>query len=77
MFNHEQWHETKVKHRIWDELTVYAKAAWNRVIKQIKISSFSAQAMLQGFDKTWALGVLFVEGTTYTLSGTGKGNIDR
>ena len=40
VFNHEQWHESKVKHRIWDELVMCAKAAWKRVIKQIKISSF-------------------------------------
>jgi hypothetical protein len=53
VFNHEQWHESKVKHWIWDDLIVYVKAAWNRVIEQIKISSFSAAAMLQGFDKTW------------------------
>ena len=52
VFNNEQWHETKVKHCIWDELIVYAKVAWNWVIKQIKISSFSMVAMLQGFDKT-------------------------
>jgi hypothetical protein len=50
---HEQWHVSKVKHRIWDELIIYAKAAWNRVVKQIKISSFSAEAMLKGFDRTW------------------------
>jgi hypothetical protein len=55
VFSHEQWHETnlKVKHRIWDELIMYAKAAWKPVIQQIKISSFSAMAMLQGFEKTW------------------------
>ena len=56
VFNHEQWHESKVKHRNWDELIIYAKEAWNRVIEQIKISSFSAVAMLQGFDKTWGAG---------------------
>ena len=49
----KQWHESKVKHRIWDELIMYAKAAWKQVIKQIKISSFSAMALLQGFDKMW------------------------
>ena len=38
---------------IWDELIIYAKVVWERVIKHIKISCFSATAMLQGFDKTW------------------------
>ena len=33
VFNHEQWHEFKVKHRIWDELIIYAKVAWEWVIK--------------------------------------------
>ena len=33
VFNHEQWHESKVKHRIWDELIIYAKVTWDRVIK--------------------------------------------
>ena len=45
-FNQEQRHVSKVKHRIWDELIIYAKAAWNWVVKQIKVSSFSADAML-------------------------------
>ena len=53
VFNYEHWHESKVTHRIWDELIVYAKATWDRVIKQIKISSSSTVAMLRGFDKTW------------------------
>ena len=53
VFNQEHWHKSKVKQRIWDELMIYAKVAWTRVLEQIKISSFSAVAMLQGFDKTW------------------------
>jgi hypothetical protein len=53
VFNHEQWHESKVKQRLWDELIIYAKAAWDRAIEQLKIMSFSMAAMLQGFDKTW------------------------
>ena len=53
VFNHEQWHESKVKHKIWDELLMYARAAWERVLKLIKISSFSAAALLEGFDRTW------------------------
>lgn len=45
VFSNTQWHESKVKQRIWDELIIYAKVAWNRVIEQIKISSFSLAAM--------------------------------
>ena len=33
VFNHELWHESKVKHCIWDELNIYANAVWERVIK--------------------------------------------
>ena len=46
VFNHEQWHESKVKNRIWDKLIIYTMAAWNWVIEQIKINNFSAVAML-------------------------------
>ena len=53
VFNQEQWHESKVKARIWDELLMYAHTAWQRVLKLIKISRFSAMAILNGFDRTW------------------------
>ena len=53
VFNQEQWHVSKVKQRIWDDLIIYAKAAWNQVLNHIKISSISVVALLQGFDKTW------------------------
>ena len=53
VLNNEQWHETRVKHRIWDELVLYAKAAWNKVLKQIKTCPLSTMAMLQGFDQSW------------------------
>ena len=52
VFNREHWHMTKVKHYIWDEFILYGKMAWKRVVELIKISSFSAVALLQGFDKT-------------------------
>jgi hypothetical protein len=45
VFNLEQWHVSRVKHHIWDELIIYAKAAWNQVVKLIKISKFSAEAL--------------------------------
>lgn len=41
------------KHQIWNELIIYAKSVWKRVMAQIKISSFLAEAMLKAFDKTW------------------------
>jgi hypothetical protein len=50
VFNHKQWHKSEVKHRDWDELIMYAKPTWKRVMKQIKISSFSAMALFHGFD---------------------------
>ena len=53
VFNHEQWHESKVKQRNWDELIIYAKAAWKRVLEHIKTSNFLVAATTQGFDKTW------------------------
>ena len=53
MFNQAQWHESKIKHYILDELIIYAKSAWKRAMTQIKNSSFYAMAMLQGVDKTW------------------------
>ena len=52
MFNYEEWHESKMKHQIWNELIFYAMSAWEMVKKLIKTSSFSALAIIQGFDKT-------------------------
>ena len=49
VFNHEQWRESKVKHRIRDELIIYAKTAWEQVIKHIKINSIIVAAMLPRF----------------------------
>ena len=60
-----------------DELIIYAKAAWERVLEQIKISSFSTMAMLQGFNKTWDTRHVLCRGIGYILSGTGRDNIDR
>ena len=73
VFNDEQWHLTRVKHRIWDELILYAKAAWNKVLKQIKICPLSAMTTLQGFDQSWGgRGTFYVKNTTSTLSGIGR-----
>ena len=42
MFNQEQWDESKMKHLIWDNLIMYAKIAWARVIKFV----YSTEALL-------------------------------
>ena len=75
MFNHEQCHESKVKHRIQDELIICAKATWERVIKQIKINNFFVVAMLQGFDQTW--GARNVLCRRHNLLGIGSDNVDK
>ena len=53
VFNQEQWHVSKMKAHIWNTLLMYAHMAWQRVLKLIKISRFSALALLQIFDRTW------------------------
>lgn len=40
----DQWHETKVKYLIWDDLIMYTKIAWERVVKYVKISTFLIEA---------------------------------
>jgi hypothetical protein len=61
LFNHEQWHESKVKPLIWDDLIMYAKMAWARVITFVKISAYSVEALLKGFIQTWGIGKSFVD----------------
>lgn len=59
VFNQTLWHESKAKHRIWNELILYTTTAWERVEKNAKTSEFSAEVVLKGFDSTWgARGVL-------------------
>ena len=41
-----------VKHLIWGDLIMYAKVAWERVVKFI-VSSYSTEALLKGFTQTW------------------------
>ena len=55
VYSREQWHKSKVKHLVWGDLIMYAKATWEQVVKQVKISIFSAEAMLQGYDQTWSV----------------------
>ena len=52
LFNNEQWHESKVKYLIWDDLLMYAKVAWERVVNFVKISIYLAEALRVGFDQT-------------------------
>ena len=52
VFNHEQWHESKVKHIIWDDLDMYAKVARERFIKFVKICVYSTAALLKDLDQT-------------------------
>ena len=33
VFNLEYWHESKVKKLIWNDLLIYTKVAWKRVLK--------------------------------------------
>ena len=42
--------------RIWDEVVVYAKAAWEHAIKQIKVRSSFVAPRLQGIDQTGGTG---------------------
>lgn len=39
-----------IKHLIWDDLIMYAKMAWARVVKLVEISIYLAEALLKGFD---------------------------
>ena len=76
VFNHEEWHKSKMKHRIWYELIFYVISAWKKINKLIKTSRFSALAIIQGFDKTWGLRGVLVGGMVWTLIGIGKDNVD-
>ena len=68
VFNHEQWHESKVKHIIWDDLDMYAKVARERFIKFVKICVYS-------MTKRQGLGMSFVGGPIYTSFENGKDNV--
>ena len=77
MFNLEQWRESKVKHCIWDELIIHAKAAWEWVIKHININNYYVVAMLQGFHQTWGTRNVLYRREYYILSGIGSNNVCR
>lgn len=56
---------------------MYAKATWERVIKQIKISIIMLRPCSRALTELGVLETSFVGGTIYTLSGTGNGNVCR
>ena len=53
VFNLERWHKSKSKHLIWDNLISYAKVAWAKVVKYVKVSTYPTKALLKGFNQTW------------------------
>jgi hypothetical protein len=53
VLNHEQWHESKSKHLVWDDLIIYAKVGWERLIKYVMINTYSSKALFTSFDETW------------------------
>ena len=48
VFNWEQWHKSKIKHLVWNDLIMYTKAAWERVVKYV----FLGKALFPSFDNT-------------------------
>ena len=48
----DQEHESKMKHLIWDNLSMHAEVVWARVVKLVEISIYSAKA-LKGYDHSW------------------------
>ena len=77
LFNHERWHESKVKHRIWDRLIIYAKAAWKRVVIKLRLAVFQRRRCSKVLTILGGLGMFFVEDTICILSGIGKGKLGR
>ena len=53
VFNQTQWHEARVKQRIWNELIIYGKIEWKRMNDLITTNKFAAMVLLQRFDKSW------------------------
>ena len=53
VFNHEQWHETKVKHQIWEETYLLCHGGLEAGFRRYQDCRFSEVAILLGFDKTW------------------------
>lgn len=55
VFNWEHWHDSKMKQLIWDDLIMYAKVAWARLVKYINISVYSTEGLLKEFNDTWGM----------------------
>jgi hypothetical protein len=53
----------KVKHLIWDNLIMYAKMPWARVVKFVKIASIWPKPFSKVLTKFGALGTSFVDGS--------------
>ena len=47
---------------VWYNLIMYAKVAWEGVIKYMKISTLLAHTLLHGFNQTWGAREFFVGG---------------
>ena len=76
--NQKQWHESKVKHLIWDDYIMYAKVAWARVIKLIKISTYLAKPSSQAESiKLGVLGTSSLKVLEWNPLGTRKNHVYR
>ena len=61
VFNHEQWHESKMKHLIWDNLIMYAKMAWERVVNLLRLASTWPKPSFKDLIKLGEIGTFFLE----------------
>ena len=80
VFNHEQWHESKVKHRIWDQLIIYAKA-WRRLgngwLSKLRSTTSPLRLCSRALIKCGVWGMSFVEVMIWMSLGIGSGNVVR
>ena len=75
VFNQEH---AKVKQRIWDELIIYAKAAWNRVLEHTsRLVAFRQRQCFKALTKLGELGTFYLGEGIYILSGIGKDKVGR
>ena len=58
-----KWYKSKVKHLIWNDLILYAKVAWERMFKYVKIVPFWLIPSLKASTKLGVLGKSFVDMT--------------
>ena len=62
MFKQEQWHEVKTKHINWDDLIMYAKVAWVRVVNLLRLISIKLKPFLIVSMKLEAVEMFFIDG---------------